>query len=142
MKDRDVDYIFGDILKFEKKARFLLIVNEDQLREALDKYDAFIKDYPTSDKIDDAAFRIAGIHEHFKDYAVALLYYQRAYQWDNQNASAVFKAAYLLDRKLHRMDEALELYCYAVNFENLSLSYREFAQMRIAELTQAEAGDQ
>ena len=139
----EANYIFADIVRLENKARFLFIVNQDQLRDAMVQYVDFIKRYPTSDKIDDAAFRVAGINEHFQDHAVAALYYKRAYQWDNQTTTpAAFKAAYILDRRLHRMDEALALYRIAAKSENLTLNYREFAKMRIDELTQTETTNQ
>ena len=52
------------------------------LRAALRKYGELISQYPTSDKIDDAAYKMARIHEGFGDYTIALAFYQRAYQWD------------------------------------------------------------
>ena len=81
------------------------------LRLALGQYERLIKDYPTSDKIDDAAFQAGYIHEHFKEYDIALTYYQRAYQWDSMTPNpARFRAAYLLDQRLHRKSEALTMY--------------------------------
>ncbi|MCK4753343.1 MAG: hypothetical protein KAS75_07845 [Planctomycetes bacterium] len=121
----------------EKKARRLIfLVNEDLLRTALDKYNQLIKKHPSSDRIDDAAYRAAGIFEHFKDYTLAILYYQRAYQWDPDTIHpARFKAAYLLDTQLRRRAEALEIYKEAVKDENLSEERREIVQRRIRELS-------
>ncbi|MCH8194148.1 MAG: hypothetical protein IIA65_09035 [Planctomycetes bacterium] len=87
------------------------------LQLALDKYSKVIHRYPTSNKIGKAAFQSGYIHEHFKDYETALLYYQRAYQWDSNIAMsfpARFKAAYLLDKRLDRRDEAVDLYQEAI----------------------------
>ncbi|MHC4572447.1 MAG: hypothetical protein ACYS0C_10285 [Planctomycetota bacterium] len=42
---------------------------------------------------------------------------------------------YILDRRLHRRAEALELYGQVVENERLGINYREFAEMRIAEIT-------
>ncbi len=131
----EADYIYNDAVAAESKARGVL-VDENMLRKALDKYNQVIRRYPTSDKIDDAAFKAAGIYEYFKDYAVAVLYYQRVYQWDaNTNYPALFKAAYILDRQMHRYSEALEFYQQALKNPNLGFSYKEFAERRIAELT-------
>ena len=131
----EADYIYNDAVAAESKARGVL-VDENMLRKTLDKYNQVIRRYPTSDKIDDAAFKAAGIYEYFKDYAVAVLYYQRVYQWDaNTNYPALFKAAYILDRQMHRYSEALEFYQQALKNPNLGFSYKQFAEMRIAELT-------
>ena len=136
----EADYMYDDALRIEKRARGLIvIVDENLLRVALDKYNQLIKRHPSSDKIDDAAFKAGGIYEHFRDYSIAALYYQRAFQWDPGTFHpAVFKAAYNLDRRLHRRAEALELYQQAVKNGNLSISYREFAEERIKELTRSD----
>ena len=136
---READTIYFEAVALENEARGLMvIVDEDKLRRAVDKYNELIRLYPTSDRISNAAYNAAGIYEHFQDYSVAALYYQRTYQWDPETKHpAMFKAAYILDRRLHRMADALELYKEAVEDEGLGYNYREFAQMRIAELTKS-----
>ncbi len=136
----EADQLYKDAAALEDRARgAVVIIDENLLRQALEKYNLLIKQYPTSDKIIDAAYRAAGIYEHFKDYSVAILYYQRVFQWDPATTyPAVFKMAYVLDRHLHRYNEALELYQQAVNDEKLGFSYKTFAETRIAELTQKE----
>jgi len=134
------DVLYAEALKLEEKAKGLLVIfDEGLLRRALDKYNQLIRYYPTSDKIDDAAYRAGKVYEHFKEYSIAVLYYQRSYQWDPETIHpAMFKAAYILDRQLHRMAEALELYRQVVENEGLSINYREFAEMRIAEITKSD----
>jgi tetratricopeptide (TPR) repeat protein len=131
------NYLYDESYRLEKAAkRLVVIVDENLLRVALDKYNQVIKQYPTCDKIDEAAYRAGGIYEHFKDYTIALLYYQRAYQWDNATANPVrYKAAYILDQYLHRRAEALPLYQQALGNEKLSKNEQEFVQKRIDELT-------
>lgn len=133
----EADYMYDEARRIEKKARGLVIINnEDQLRLALLKYNQLITKHPTSDKIDDAAFRSAKICQDFLDTSVAILYYKRACQWDpDSEYPACFKAAYLLDRGKTRLDEALTLYQQAAKKENLQENYKEFAKERIAELT-------
>ncbi|MGA1980398.1 MAG: hypothetical protein ABSG99_07565 [Sedimentisphaerales bacterium] len=133
------NYLYDEAYRLEKAAkRLIVIVDENLLRVALDKYNQVIKQYPTSDKIDEAAYRAGGIYEHFKDYTIALLYYQRAYQWDSATTNpARFKAAYILDQYLHRRAEALPLYQYALGNEKLSKDDQEFVQKRIEELTKS-----
>lgn len=135
----EADYMYDEAVRDENRARGLLVVVDDNLlRVASDKYRQLIKKYPSSDKIDDAAFRIAGIAEHFKDYSIALLYYQRANQWNPDITSpARFKAAFILDTIMSRRSEALELYTQALEKESLSFAQQEFAKKRIAELSKS-----
>jgi tetratricopeptide (TPR) repeat protein len=107
------------------------------LRLALDQYTRLIKRYPASDKIDDAAFQAGYIQEHFKEYDIALIYYQRAYQWDSMTPHpARFRAAYLLDNHLHRKAEALQMYQDAMPLEGVRyFKWQEYAVKRIQVLT-------
>lgn len=125
--------------KLEDDARLInIVISDDKLRLALDKYNMLIKKHPTSDKIDDAAYYAGQIYRHFKDYTIAVLYYQRTYQWDkNTPYSARYRAAVLLDQKLHERDRALELYEQALKLENLSEDSREYAKQRIIVLSGA-----
>jgi len=134
------DYMYADAMRVEKRARLIpLMPDEDRLRMALEQYNDLIRQHPTSDKIDDAAYKAAGIYETFKDYSIAVMYYQRAYEWDSQTTyPARYKQAVILDKHLHRRAEALELYEAAVRAGNLSSSQKESARERIKELTEPE----
>ncbi len=136
----EADLLYGEGVALENKAeQFVVIKSNKLLRQALDKYNEVIKKYPSSDKIDNAAFKAGRIYEYFKDYPIALVYYQRAYQWDPQTPyPAKFKAAYILDDKLHRRAEALELYQQAVKelkSPDEHLIWKEYARKRIADMT-------
>jgi len=135
----EADMLYDDALRLEKKAKRLIVIrDENLLRLALNKYNQLIRKHPSSDKIDDAAFKAGGIYEYFKDHTIALLYYQRTYQWDAGTIHpARFKAAFVLDKRLHRRAKALELYQQAVKREGLKESYKEFAEKRIKELTKS-----
>jgi hypothetical protein len=138
----EADELYQDALQFEKRAGLLPVLkNESLLHLALDKYNLLIKTYPASNKIGDAAFKAGGIYEYFKDYSIAVLYYKRAYQWDPMTAQpARFRAAYILDRHLHRRAEALELYKQAVKTEgryNKHVAWKEYAEKRTKELSGA-----
>ena len=130
----EADDLYLDARELEKKAGVILR-NDDLLRLALDKYDRLIKQYPSSDKIDDAAFNAGAIYEYFKDYSISLLYYERAYQWDPDTIyPARFRSARILDKRLHRKAEALKLYREALKTEGKYRKYRiwkEFAEERI-----------
>lgn len=138
----EADALYDEAFQIEKKAGAMpFLKDENMLRMALNKYNELISKYPSSDKIDDAAFRAGGIHEYFKDYTLAVECYQKVYQWDRYTTlPAKYKAAYVLDRKLNQRAEALDLYQQVVREEFLAPSYREFAQTRITELTKGEEG--
>ncbi len=136
----EADDLYEDALQLVKDAGVIL-KNNDLLRLALDKYDRLIRQHPSSDKIDDAAFKAGEIYEYFQDYSIALLYYKRAYQWDPDTIyPARFRSARILD-KLHRNAEALELYRQAIKTEGKRAKYRiwkEYAEKRIKTLYRTE----
>ena len=139
----DADRLYEEALQLQKRAELLVVFKDnDLLRLALDKYDQVIRKHPSSDKIDDAAFKAGEIYEYFKDYTIALLYYQRTYQWNPQAPyPARFRAAFILDKRLHRRAEALELYLQALQKEGKQhLEWRQFTEKRIRELTKQEEG--
>jgi len=107
----------------------------EMLRAALRKYGELISRYPTSDKIDDAAYKMARIHEGLGDFTIALSFYERAYQWDPATPyPARFRAAAILDKKLHRRDEALKVYQEAIVKEAQHTDLRLMAERRVEEL--------
>jgi tetratricopeptide (TPR) repeat protein len=133
----DADLMYQQARSTHRQAEQLLVVkNEDLLRVALNEYNKLISKHPASDKIDDAAYYSGQIIEYFKDYSIALIYYQRAYQWDeNTPYPARYKAAYILDNIMGERGKALELYRKAVESENLATNYKEYAQQRINQLS-------
>jgi tetratricopeptide (TPR) repeat protein len=140
----EADLMYREAVRTEKKAgRLILVKHEDKLRTALDMYNRIIKQFPSSDKIDDCVYRAAGIHEYFRDYTIAVVYYKRAFQWDPKTPyPARYKTAYILDNYLLRKDEALELYRQCLDKEKISSSRREYIQMRISEITKGTASAQ
>lgn len=139
----EADDLYMDALDLEKDAGVLIFTkNDDLLRLALNKYDRLIKNYPSSDKIDDAAYKSGEIYEYFQDYSIALVYYERAHQWDPDTTHpAKFRSARILDKRLHRYAEALELYRQAIKTEGKYGKYRmwkEFAEERIKVLYKTE----
>jgi len=137
----EADNLYEDALQLEKEAGVLL-KNNDLLRLALDKYDRLIRQHPSSDKIDDAAYKAGVIYEYFQDYSIALLYYKRAYEWDPDTINpARFRSARILDKRLHRNAEALELYREAIKKEGKYVKHRiwkEYAEGRIKALYKTE----
>lgn len=110
--------------------------NKVWMRQALVKFNEIIDEYPTSDKVDDAAYRAAQLYENFCDYSLAATYYQRAFLWNDATPySARYDAARILDTRLKKRNEALVLYKASVQNETAFPYFNGIAQQRIQELT-------
>ncbi|MCD4830310.1 MAG: hypothetical protein K8R02_00710 [Anaerohalosphaeraceae bacterium] len=125
------------VLLYNSATKFPLFANKKKMRLALVEFNDLIKNYPTCDKIDDAAYLAGRIHEYFKDYAIAVLYYKRSFQWNSENPyPARYRAARILDHKLAERSEALRLYRGALEKEaKQTANYKEIIQERIDVLT-------
>lgn len=131
--------LYNEGVKLYKKAQIVPIppfISKSKMQLALNKFNQLIKEYPTSDKIDDAAYMAGQIHEFFGDDSIAVLYYKRTFQWDPENPyPARYRAARILDYKLFERSQALELYKESLKKERGFPEYQEIIQMRISELT-------
>jgi tetratricopeptide (TPR) repeat protein len=136
----EADILFNEAISLYQDAGALLIfTDEEKLRMALNKFNELIETYPSSDKIDDSAYRAGRIYEHFKDYEIAAAYYQRAFQWNEVTPyPARFRAALLMDQKLHDRAAALALYRLAVEYESRYQENTEYAKERILALSKAQ----
>ena len=97
------------------------------------KLENLIATYPTSDKIDDAAWQIAEIYNRdLNDCYVAMFYYQRVWQWDINNPySARFAVAKLYDDEFHNYTRACEFYEKAIQLEPAYTANVTYAKNRI-----------
>ncbi|AQT67643.1 outer membrane assembly lipoprotein YfiO [Anaerohalosphaera lusitana] len=132
--------LYNEGLSIYRSTAFVpVLADEGKLRQALAKFNAVISRYPTSDKVDDAAYRAGRIYEHFDNYEIAVTYYKRAFKWDPNTPYPVrYRAAFLLDHRLHDRKEALTLYRDAVEKESSYFDNMEYARNRILQLTQPE----
>jgi tetratricopeptide (TPR) repeat protein len=135
-----------DLFKHGRGNLGKMFTDKKKLYQARDKFNQLITDYPTSNKIDDAAFQIGEIHNHYlKDYTTALLYYQRVWQWDPQTTLPVrFWVAKIYDEQLHDRAKAIEFYKKAIKLETSYPNNLTAAKNRIKQLTnpdRQEAGD-
>ncbi len=115
-----------------------LMYNTKKLKKALEKFNQIIREYPTSDKIDDAAFFAAELYkEYFNDNLRAVQYYKRCWEWNPQTEHpARFQAAVIYDYRLHDRDRALELYQQVIEVEQANRSNLRFSARRIKQLTE------
>ncbi len=143
-KIQAADDLYAKAVDTERRAGALPVLKDEELlRAALNQYSELLSQYPTSDKIDDVAYKMAGIHEYFRDYTIALQFYQRAYQWDPATPyPARFKAAAILDHRLHRRAEALQLYQEAIVKEAQFTDLKANAERRIQDLSTSDRGGQ
>ncbi len=112
--------------------------NQEKMGRALAMLKQLIREYPMSDKIDDAAFHCGEmLKEYYKNQdSVAVQWYERAWTWDPSTPHpARFQAAVVYDYRLHDRKRALELYRAVLATES-SRSNRHFAVARIKELTE------
>jgi len=130
------DVLYRDAMAYYTDGRPVVgFVNEGKLRLALERFNQLIAEYPTSDKIDDAAYAAGEIYEYFKDYTIAAMYYTRAFQWDdNTPHPARFKAAYMYDKHLANREKALELYKDYLARGPRHQGYKQHAETRVAQI--------
>ncbi len=116
---------------------YFIVSHQGKFRESLNLFNKLIGDFPSSDKIDESAYRAGRIYEYFGDYELASVMYQRCFQWNESTTfPARFRAAYLLDQKLKMRTEALTLYKLSVQKEAQYEDNTEYARNRILHLSQ------
>ena len=135
--EADALYEEGMALFEDGRGTLNLLTNKKKLYLARDKFNELITHYPDSDKIDDAAFQIAQINNHFlKDYRTAMIYYQRVWQWDPQTPwPARYEVARIYDRYFHDRIQAIEYYEMAIKMEPSYTANATNAANRIKELS-------
>jgi len=113
------------------------VYREDRMIQAAEVFRDLIRRYPTSDKIDDAAYLCGEIHSEYLPGTdmIAVKWYERCWTWDPATPyDAKYKAATIYDYRLHDRATALELYHQVVD-EQRDKRHARQAQARIAELT-------
>ena len=136
--EADALYTKGRELLMQGGHRIPALYREDLMIESLRTFTELITKYPTSDKIDDAAFYCGEItKEYLKDQEeIALRWYERAWTWDPKTPHpARFQAAVVYDYRLHDRARALELYQSVLKLEANNKSNAAFAMTRIHFLT-------
>ena len=111
---------------FNKKSKLLY---------AVEKFEEIIREYPESDKVDDAAFELASIYEgyYFKDYEAAVHYYVKCYE---TNLDTDKPARYLAGRiyDIYLKDYVAATHNYELALEKCVVpEYRKIAKTRIKE---------
>ncbi len=114
------------------------LFRQEKMTQALAVFKELVLRFPTSDKIDDAAFYCGEIHkEYFKgEERIAVRWYEKAVEWNPKTPHpARFQAAVVYDYRLHDRDRALELYHHVIKHERADGSNVAFSVRRIDQLT-------
>jgi len=117
-------------------------LNHEDCRKAVNMYKRILRDYPSSDKVDDAAYYAGVIYKEFlreddPDNELALRYFKWALRLDPKTPHpARFDAAVVYDHRLHEYDRAIELYHQVLETEEAGIqSNQRYAATRIEQLT-------
>lgn len=116
-----------------------ILYRENLMVQASKVFQELVERFPSSDKIDDAAFMLGEIHKEYlpDQEPIAVKWYERAWTWNPDSPHpARFQAAVVYDYRLHNRDRALELYQEVVQKETAVQSNVRFAMRRIGELTE------
>jgi tetratricopeptide (TPR) repeat protein len=121
---------------YREAGGYFIITNNAKLRQSLQLFNQLMTEYPNSTRIDEAAYRAGQIYEHFKDYELAAVMYQRCFQWNDKTSfPARYRAAAVMDRRLKMRKEALAMYKLAVQREARYEDNTKDAKSRIYELS-------
>lgn len=117
-------------------------LNTQDARMAAEKFRKILREYPTSDKVDDAAYYCGVIYKEFlreddPDNQLALRYFEWALKLDAQTPHAArFDMAVVYDYRLHDRARAIELYHDVLESEEAGIqSNQRWAAHRIEKLT-------
>ncbi|MCJ7544644.1 MAG: hypothetical protein MUP47_08815 [Phycisphaerae bacterium] len=137
----EADAMFAEARKLFLEGKGLLhtFVTTSYRRErrALVLFMELIEKHPTSNKIALAAYYIGDIYkEYFNEDVRAVLWYERAWQWDPKiTVPARFQAGTVYDLRLQNPEKAVECYAGAIAYEQFNQSNVRYATQRIVELT-------
>ena len=115
-----------------------VVYRKDRMIEAGEVFRDLITTYPSSDKIDDAAFLCGEIHKEYLagQEEIAVRWYERTWAWNKDTQHpARFQAAVVYDFRLHDRDRALELYQAVSQNPNADPANIRFSTRRIQALT-------
>lgn len=133
----EADALLAEAIALTKGAA----VDDSAARAAMQKYLTLIREYPQSDKVDDACFYAGEVLKEFLNQdAAAAEFYRLAYQTNPRTPHpAHFQRAVVLDYRLHRRAEAMVEYEAAIAIEAglgaaWARSNADFARIRLDQL--------
>ena len=130
----DANILFQDGKAYKNPLN--IVKRKSKLISAVTRFKKILKDYPESDKADDAAYELAEIYEgyYFKDYEGAAFYFVKCYSLNEQtDKPARYKAALVYDNHLADYVEAARHYKMALDTCK-DTDYLEIAKTRLEQL--------
>lgn len=130
----DANILFQDGKAYKNPLN--IVKRKSKLISAVTRFKKILKDYPESDKADDAAYELAEIYEgyYFKDYEGAAFYFVKCYSLNEQtDKPARYKAALVYDNHLADYAEAARHYKMALDTCK-DTDYLEIAKTRLEQL--------
>lgn len=150
MPEKDIpeaDKIYDEALGIYKKVAAVPLAgalepNKDRARRALGLFKQVLRDYPTSDKVDECAFYCGEIYKEYlreedPDDELSVRYYQWAVALNPDSPlPARFQSAVVYDFRRHDRAKAIELYHQVMEKEEAgNMSNVRFSATRVEQLT-------
>jgi TolA-binding protein len=133
----EADRLFTDGMTYKNYPADLFVFGKkERLEKSLRKFQQLILQYPESDKVAEAAYRMAEIYEgaSFNEYYLAARYYEAAFRWNPKLPyPALWRAAQNYDARLHNYAEAVRVYEMCTK-ESPSPDILQRSQRRLEEL--------
>lgn len=138
----EADQLFNEGRSLMKKGGHGVAVfyNQTTMKQALSKFKELVTRYPTSDKIDDAAFWIGKIHKEYfeeNDNLLSIEWYKRSIDWNPATPHpSRFELAVMYDYRMHERENALYWYQQVLEKDAQGdQSNVRFSHARIRQLT-------
>jgi TolA-binding protein len=114
----EANTLYADGLRAFNERVYFWNGRSDKYERAARKFEDLIRRFPESDKIDDAAYHLGRCYEAggtTQDYRRAIVWYQRAYQWNPRTEfDPRFRIAEVYEDGLHERDRAIAFYTLEV----------------------------
>jgi len=129
--------LYNEAMKMNKKSTRYGLIHRYETQLAMEGFRRLIRDYPNSDRIDDAAYQIGELcRNNLKDYRRAIRWYECVVAWDaNSPLRANLRIAKLYDKHVVNRLTALDYYRRALDLEARGSSERRRIERRIKRLS-------
>lgn len=128
--------LYTQALELKKKSKGIS-VNKYKTQLAMEGFRRLIREYPSSERIDDAAYQIGELcRDNLKNYQRAIRWYECVVAWDpDTQVQANLRIAQIYDRHLVNRLTALDYYGRALKIEARGSSERRSIERRIRRLS-------
>ena len=127
--------LYSQALELKKRSKGFS-VRRYETQSAMEGFRRLIREYPSSDRIDDAAYQIGELcRDNLKDYQRAIRWYECVVAWNaDTQLRANLRIAQIYDKHLVNRLTALDYYGRALDIEARGSSERRRIERRINQL--------